>query len=181
MSHSKEDLKVYWNKINYAYPIITDSIFTDCTTTEYEEIHQIITGLGIQVKIRDLVLLHTEKYLRQHVAPLFWSKFTKVEEEIKGFQLFKSAVNDLYEAVSSFAPMLRRLTILNSSCNENKPIYGERDVILGFKQLVTATLLAQLPLDFHVIINHFYKVSFNVFDNEYDNSDMGEDVMCSGC
>lgn len=181
MSHSKDDLKVYWNKTNYAFPILNDVIFSDCTSAEYEEIHEIIIGLGIQVKIRDLVLIHIEKYLRQHVAPLFWSKFTRVEEEIKGFQLFKTAVNELYESVSSFSSMLQRLTILNNSCSDNKPMYGERDVILGFKQLVRATLLSQLPSDFHVIINHFYKVSFNVFDNMYDSSDMGEDVMCSGC
>lgn len=181
MSHNQEDLKVYWNKINYAFPILNDTVFTDCSTAEYEEIHDIITGLGIEVKIRDLVQIHIEKYIRQHVVPLFWSKFSKVEEELKGFQLFKSAVNDLYESVSSFAAMLRRLAILNNTCSDNKPIYGERDVNLGFKQLVRATLLSQLPLDFHVIINHFYKVSFNVFDNEYEHSDMGEDVMCSGC
>ncbi|CAB3246135.1 unnamed protein product [Arctia plantaginis] len=181
MSYKKEDLKIYWNKIIYAYPILNDTIFTDCNTAEYDEVQQIIVALNIQMKIRDLVLVHIEKYLRQHVAPTFWSKFMKVDEEVKGFQLFKSAVNDLHDSVSSFSGMLQRLTILNNSCNDNKPIYGEKDVILGFKQLVRATLLSQLPLDFQVIINHFYKVSFNVFDNEYENSDMGEDVMCSGC
>ncbi|XP_059053412.1 anaphase-promoting complex subunit 2 [Achroia grisella] len=181
MSCKSGDLKVYWNKINYAFPILSDSISSDCTDAEYENIQQIIVGLGIQVRIRDLILVHIEKYLRQHIAPPFWSKFVKVEEEIKGFQLFKSAVNDLYEAVSKFYDMLRRLTILNSSCGDNKPIFGEKYVILGFKQLVRATLLSQLPLDYQVIINYFYKVSFNVFDNEYENSDMGEDVMCSGC
>ncbi|KAI5643127.1 cullin family domain-containing protein [Phthorimaea operculella] len=181
MAHKKGDLKVYWNKINYAFPILNDTIFSDCTNTEFEEIQQIIINLGVQARIRDLVLIHIEKYLRQHVAPLFWAKFTKVDEEIKGFQLFKSAVNDLYESVSNFSAMLRRLSALNNCCSDNKPIYGEKDVIPGFKQLLRATLLSQLPLDFHVIINHFYKLSFNVFDNENDSSDMGEDVMCSGC
>lgn len=181
MSHNQEDLKVYWNKIKYAFPILNDTVVTDCSEAEYEEIHEIIIGLGIQVKIRDLVLIHTEKYLRQHVAPLFWSKFTKVEEKIKGFQLFKSAVNDLYESVSSFAPILQRLTILNNSCNDNKPIYGEKDITLGFNQLVRATLLSQLPLDFHVLINHFYNVSFKVFDNEINHPVKGEEVICTGC
>ncbi|KAM3962548.1 anaphase promoting complex subunit morula [Aphomia sociella] len=181
MSCKTGDLKVYWNKINYAFPILSDGIFSDCTSAEYEEIQRIIVCLSIQVRIRDLVLVHIEKYLRQHVAPSFWSKFVKVVEEIKGFQLFKSAVNDLYETVSSFHNMLQKLAILNNSCGDNKPIFGEKNVILGFKQLLRATLLSQLPLDYHVIINHFYKVSFNVFDCEYDNSDMGEEVMCSGC
>ncbi|XP_053613327.1 anaphase-promoting complex subunit 2 isoform X2 [Plodia interpunctella] len=181
MSHKKGDLKIYWNKINYAFPILNDTTFSDCTSAEYEEIQQIIVGLGIQIRIRDLALVHIEKYLRQHVAPSFWSKFIKAEEEVKGFQLFKSAVNDLYESVSSFQDMLRRLTVLNSSCCDNKPVFGEKDVIMGFKQQIRATLLSQLPLDYHIIINHFYKVSFNVFDNEYEYSDMGEDVMCSGC
>ncbi|XP_028171394.1 anaphase-promoting complex subunit 2 [Ostrinia nubilalis] len=181
MASKTSELKVYWNKINYAFPILNDTIFSDCSCSEYDEIQQMIVGLGIQVKIRDLTLVHIEKYLRQHVAPAFWSKFVKVDEEIKGFQLFKSAVNDLYESVCNFSEMLRRLSILNNSCCDNKPIFGEKDVIMGFKQLIRATLLSQLPLDYHVIINHFYKMSFNVFDNEYENSDMSEDVMCMGC
>ncbi|XP_063627765.1 anaphase-promoting complex subunit 2 [Cydia splendana] len=181
MAHKRAELKVYWNKITYAYPILNDTLFTDCSNAEYDEIQQIIVGLGIAARIRDLVLLHTEKYVRQHITPSFWSKFTVVEEEVKGFQLFKSAVNDLYESVSNFMPMLRRLTILNNSCCVNKPIFGEKDVILGFKQLIRATLLSQLPLDFQVIINHFYKMSFNVFDNENESSDMSEDVTCAGC
>lgn len=181
MTSKSDELKAYWNKINYAFPIINDTLFTECTAVEYEEIQQIIIGLGIQIKIRDLVFVHIEKYLRQHVAPSFWTKFIKAETEVKGFQLFKSAVNDLYESASNLLPMLSNLTILCNSCCDNKLIYGERDVTSGFKQLLRATLLSQLPLDFHVIINHFYKVSFNVFDNEYENSDMSEDVMCSGC
>ncbi|XP_075982939.1 anaphase promoting complex subunit morula [Anticarsia gemmatalis] len=181
MSYKKEELKIYWNKINYAFPILNDTIFSDCDVAEYEEVQQIIIGLGIQIKIRDLVFIHIEKYLRQHVAPMFWAKFMKVEEEVKGFQLFKSAVNELFEAVTNFSGMLQRLSILNNSCSDSKPIYGEKDVVSGFKQLVRATLLSQLPLDFQIIINHFYKVSFNVFDNEYENSDMGEDVICAGC
>lgn len=181
INHKKEDLKLYWNKINYAYPILDDKIFSDCTETEYDEVQVLIVNLGVQIKIRDLVFVHIEKYLRQHVASSFWSKYIKTAEEVKGFQLFKSSVNDLYEAVSSFSPMLQRFTKLNSSCNDNKLIYGEKNLVLGFKQLVRATLLSQLPIDFQCIINQFYKISFNVFDNEYENSDMGEDIMCSGC
>lgn len=181
MSLNTGDLKVYWNKITYAFPVLNDTIFSDCTHSEYDEVQRIIVGLSVEIKIRDLVLIHIEKYLRQHVAPMFWAKFSKVEDERKGFQLFKAAVNDLYDAVSNFSPMLHRLTILNNSCTDHKPIYGEKDVVLGFKQLIRATLLSQLPIDFHIIINHFYKVSFNVFDNEYENNDMGEDIMCAGC
>ncbi|CAK1552273.1 unnamed protein product [Leptosia nina] len=182
MSQKSDELKIYWNKIIYAFPILNDNLSSECTDTEYEEIAHIITGLSIQVKIRDLILVHIEKYLRHNVAPSFWSKFTKIEEEIKGFQLFKSAVNDLYESVNSFSILLRRLTLLNNTCCDNRPIFGERDVIQGFKQLVRATLLSQLPVTFHVIINHFYKLSFNVFDNmkAYEDSFMDEDA-CSGC
>ncbi|XP_046971719.1 anaphase-promoting complex subunit 2 [Vanessa cardui] len=181
MTEKNDELKIYWNKIMYAFPILNDSLYTDCTAAEYEEIQQIIVGLGVQITIRDLIFVYIEKYLRQHVAPSFWAKFTKAEEEVKGFQLFKSAVNDLYESASNFLPILSNLKILCNSCGDNKSIFGERDVTSGFKQLLRATLLSQLPLDFQVIINHFYKISFNVFDNEYENSEMGEDVMCSGC
>ncbi|KAG7298075.1 hypothetical protein JYU34_018845 [Plutella xylostella] len=181
MSYSQCDINNCWNKITYAFPILTDTVFTDCTNEEYDEIHRVIVGLGVQIKIRDLILIHIEKYLRQHVAPSFWAKFQNVEEELKGFQLFKSAVNDLYESAANFAGILKRLTTLNNSCCDNKPIFLEKDVTLGFKQLLRSTLLSQLPLNFQVIINHFYKISFNVFDNENETSDMAEDVMCSGC
>ncbi|VVC94836.1 unnamed protein product [Leptidea sinapis] len=181
MSLISDEHKVYWNKINYAFPILNDTIVSDCTDLEYIEVQQIITGLGIQNKIRDLIVTHIEKYVRQQVAPQFWAKFSKVEEEIKGFQLFKSAVNDLYDAVNKFSGMLRRLIILNNSCSDNKTIFGERDVISGFILIIRATLLSQLPVDFNIIIFHFYKLSFNVFDNEYESPDMSEDVMCSGC
>ncbi|KAL4703261.1 hypothetical protein ACJJTC_009236 [Scirpophaga incertulas] len=180
MAHTISELKLYWNRINYAFPILNDTIFSDCSRAEYDEIHQIIIGMGVQHRVRDLILIHIEKYLRQHIAPSFWSKFSKVDEEVKGFQLFKSAVNELYESISNFSEMLGRLSILNSSCCDNKPIFGEKDVILGFKQLIRATLLSQLPLEYHVIINYFYKISFNVFDNENEHSDMG-DIMCAGC
>ncbi|CAG4931749.1 unnamed protein product [Parnassius apollo] len=178
---NKEDLDVYWKKINYAFPILNGTLSSDCTTEEYEEIQEIIVSLGIQIRIRDLVLIHIEKYLRQQVVPSFWSKFIKSDVEVKGFQLFKTAVNDLYESVTNFSAILRKLTLLNNSCSDNMPIFGEKDVLLGFKQLLRATLLAQLPLEFQYIIYFFYKVSFNVFDNEYENSDMGDDVLCSGC
>ncbi|XP_047514873.1 anaphase-promoting complex subunit 2 [Pieris napi] len=183
MSQKSDELKIYWKKIKYAFPILNNTLSTECTDQEYEEITQIIVGLGIQVKIRDLVLVHVEKYLRVYVAPSFWSKFTKVyqikPEDIKAFQLFKSAVNDLYDSVNQFSDMLRRLKHLNNECCDNRPIFGEKDVILGFKQLLRATLLSQLPTTYHIIINHFYELSFNVFDN-MKSSDMDEDI-CLGC
>lgn len=181
MSTKKADLTLYWNKINYAFPILNDTLFTDCNDAEYDEIQQLIVSLGVQIRVRDLILVHVEKYMRQHMAPMFWSKFTKVEDELRGFQLFKSAVNDLYECLASFFVMLKRLSILNASCCDNKLLYGEKDVMPGFKQLVRATLLSQLPLDFSVIIHSFYKLSFNVFDNQYESSDGVEHFMCLGC
>lgn len=177
----KGELEVCWKKINYAFPILNDTIFTECTNEEYEEIQEVIINLGIQIKIRDLVIIYIEKYVRQNTVPSFWGKFVKSDTEVKGFQLFKTAINDLYDSVTNFEPMLRKLSLLNSNCSDNLPIFGERDIILGFKQLLRATLFAQIPLEFQYIIYFFYKVSFNVFDNEYESSDMGEDVMCSGC
>ncbi|XP_068619095.1 anaphase-promoting complex subunit 2 [Battus philenor] len=177
----KGELEVYWNKINYAFPIINGIFYTNCTDEEYEEIQEIIVNLGIQTRIRDLVIIHIEKYVRQQIVPPFWAKFIISDVEVKGFQLFKTAINDIYDSVTNFSPILRKLNLLNNCCPDNMPIFGEKDVILGFKQLLRATLLAQIPLEFQYIVYLFYKVSFNVFDNENDNSDMGEDVMCSGC
>ncbi|GBP16666.1 Anaphase-promoting complex subunit 2 [Eumeta japonica] len=181
MSFTNEELQEHWNKITYAFPILKDTLCTDCTASEYESILTLVTGLGIQVKLRDLIHIHIAKYIRQQLAPAFWNKFVTVDDDMKGFQLFKSAVNDLYESVNSFTNIIQRLTLLNNTCEDYRLKCGERDIASSLKLLIGATLHSQLPLDFQLIINQFYKISFNVFDNEYENSDMGEEMICSGC
>lgn len=181
MSHTETDLQEQWKKINYAFPILNGTVYSDCTSEEFEDVRKIIVGLGLQHTIRDLVLIRMAKFVRQHIAPEFWSKFTTTDDEIRGFQLFKSAVNDLYNAVDSFSNMVNRVDILNMNCTDNKPIFGEKTAILGFKQIVRSVILSQIPIHFQIIINHFYKVSFPVFDTTIWADASLEEVTCIGC
>lgn len=183
MSHSKSDLSLYWSKITYAFPILVDSLKSDCSCVEFRDIIQMIVGLGVHAKIRDLVIIRIEDYLRRRLVPEFWVHFTKNDDDLKGFQIFERAINDLYNAVIEFSDILKRLQALNDVCSDNKLLFAEKNVILGFKQILRASLLSQIPLDYQVIIEQFYKISFNAFDNETvgNDSEMSEDTCCPGC
>lgn len=174
-----------WLQIVNAFPVLESKLDSECSTEQFQYVATCIGEMNIGTKIINAILSSIETYLRKFVAPKFWKNFVKTTEEIKGFELFKAAVNDLYEVLSHFAPTLERLEKLHSLYPEKKQIFGEKDVMSGFKQIVKATLLSQLPLDFQNIINHFYKISFNVFcfaDNDNEQCEIGEDLLhCNGC
>lgn len=61
--------------------------------------------------------------------------------------------------------MLKRLErLVEISCSKGS-FYGENNILGQFKLIVRATLLSQLALNHEVIIEHFYKIAFNVFCN----------------
>ncbi|XP_077299821.1 anaphase promoting complex subunit morula [Arctopsyche grandis] len=175
-----------WQQVVYAFPVLSSELDSDITLEEFQYVATYLGEMNLTSKIIDVILSNIEAYLRKFVAPEFWKVFLHEREEaIKGFELFESAVEDLYDVLSRFGPMLERLEKLYELCPEKKLLFGESDVIAGFKQIVRATLLSQLPLDFQHIIEDFYKISFNVFcfaDTDSDQCELGEDMIhCGGC
>lgn len=129
--------------------------------------------------VEDIVIDHVEQYTYLDVAPAFWEKFESTEDNQRGFELFKSAVDDLYIKFTEFLPVIKKLEYLRQ--NKDADLSSESDMETRFKLIVRATLFSQLPLCHERIIEQFYKIAFNVFCNS-DNSSQGKLVhtlMCS--
>lgn len=179
-----------WAKVSRAFPILENTLYSDCSPTEFEEVLKILVDMKMESSIKDVILSSIEVYLRQRIVPEFWRKFTTFCDDMEGFQRFKNAVKELYDNLYCFIPMLERLDKLNELCLPKKCIYGESYVMAGFKQLVRATLFSQLPLDFQHIVYNFYKISLNVFcfadeqaQRDSDQSDSADNDVspCGGC
>lgn len=125
--------------------------------------------------VEDVVIHHIEQYIRWHVAPAFWKKFENTDDSQQGFELFKSAVDALYTSLTEFLPSLKRLEYMKQDNMCSKSNTGN-DIRSRFKLIVRATLLSQLPLCHECIIEHFYKIAFNVFCNS-DNSSQGKSLI----
>lgn len=176
----EEKPRIEWEIVTRAFPILRKdrSLLLECSNEEYLRIEKVIVEVNYQSKIRDHVFLRLEDHIRRVVVPPFWSLFTKIENEMVGFQTFKSAVFELHQAVSECTPLLNRLTLLSKTTKDKKTYYGEKEVIKGFKIVLKGALLAELPRYYHVITGLFLKIAFNVFDNENRNSD---NFICAGC
>ncbi|XP_049784564.1 anaphase-promoting complex subunit 2 isoform X1 [Schistocerca cancellata] len=138
--------------------------------------------------LEDLVLSRIQKILRQKIAPEFWSKFSGSEGENEGFGRFKDAVNNLYNRLHQFLPVLEKLEKLHDlSASKNHLAFGQRSVVEEFKVLLRATLHSQLPLNHSAITEDFYRRSFKVFCNsdktesDIDEVADSENVVCGGC
>lgn len=147
----------------------------ECTEEEFANLVKILQFLGSTQYVIEIVIHNIEQYIRCHVAPVFWEKFQYTEDGQRGFELFKSAVDDLYTNLTEFLPILKKLEYLRQNKGETLPpsVEDDIDIEAQFKLIVRATLLSQLPLCHECIIEHFYKIAFNVFCNS-DNSSQGK-------
>lgn len=138
---------------------------------------EILQFVGSSHYIIEIVINNIEQYIRCHVAPTFWEKFEYTKDGQRGFELFKSAVDSLYANLTEFLPTLKKLEYLRQNRGEDlRPLcinVRDIDIEARFKLIVRATLLSQLPLCHECIIEHFYKIAFNVFCNS-DNSSQGK-------
>lgn len=144
-----------------------------CTEEEAEDILANIRMLNLVPLVDDVVIHNIEQYIRWHVAPMFWKKFENTEDSRRGFELFKSAVDDLYTSLTEFLPLLKRLEYLKQDKNDRNTSTTSDNIQAQFKLIVRATLLSQLPLCHKCIVEHFYKIAFNVFCNT-DNLSQGK-------
>lgn len=147
----------------------------ECTEEEFANFVKISQFLKTTRYVIKIVIHNIEQYIRCHVAPAFWEKFEYTEDGQRGFELFKSAVDGLYANLTEFLPILKKLECLRQNQDETplSSVEGETNIETQFKLIVRATLLSRLPLCHECIIEHFYKIAFNVFCNS-DNSAQGK-------
>ncbi|XP_011153030.1 anaphase-promoting complex subunit 2 [Harpegnathos saltator] len=183
MEYALDDLFTW---IKRAFPMPNTEIEDECTEEEVEDILINIRALNIISFVEDLVIHDVEQYIRWHVAPMFWKKFKNTEDSQQGFELFKTAVDDLYTSLTKFLPLLKRLEYLKQDKNDKDMLTTSSNIQAQFKLTVRATLLSQLPLCHECIVGHFYKIAFNVFCNtdnlsqEKEETSLNE-VQCTGC
>ncbi|XP_032682669.1 anaphase-promoting complex subunit 2 isoform X2 [Odontomachus brunneus] len=180
-----------FNRIERAFPIGKGKVHLIyiedvCTEEEAEDILANIRALNLAHLVEDLVIHKIEQYIRWCVAPTFWKKFENTEDSQRGFELFKSAVDDLYTSLTEFLPLLKRLEHLKQDKHDKDLTIISNNVQAQFKLIVRATLLSQLPLFHECIVEHFYKIAFNVFCNTDNLSQNNEvlslnEVQCTGC
>lgn len=115
--------------------------------------------------IECLIFEKIEEDLRQNIVPYFWNKFIGRENEIDGFEKFKSAVDYLYDALIKYLPTIEQMKVMRNETSTSHKIHGEVSLINSFKVVVRSTLYSQLPLYHQVVTKDFYRVSFIVFCN----------------
>ncbi|XP_020294195.1 anaphase-promoting complex subunit 2 isoform X2 [Pseudomyrmex gracilis] len=181
-STNREDVL---KKIEYAFPILNGKIEDDtCTENEFAEIVESVRSLNSTQFVEDIVVHHVERYIRSHVAPAFWEKFENTEDNQRGFELFKSAVDGLYASLTKILPIFKKIDYLRR--NKDAALdasNGRNETEAQFRLIVRVTLLSQLPLGHEHIVEQFYKIAFNVFCNS-DNSaqEMStNEIECTGC
>lgn len=146
----------------------------ECTEEEFTNLTKDVQRLKLTQFIEDIVIHHIEQYIRWHVAPIFWEKFKNTEDSQQGFELFKSAIDDLYTSLTEFLPLVKKLEYLRQNDEDNGDMLNAKNNIQSkFKLIVRAILLSQLPLCHECITEHFYKIAFNVFCNS-DNLSQGK-------
>ncbi|XP_011163041.2 anaphase-promoting complex subunit 2 isoform X2 [Solenopsis invicta] len=197
MAETGEKPKDFFLQLERAFPIIKGqfrsqdthndvSIQEECTEEEFANLVEIVQFIGSSHYIIEIVIHNIEQYIRCHVTPAFWEKFEYTQDGQRGFELFKSAVDGLYASLTECLPTLKKLEYLRQNRGKDlqslRPIRDNIDIEARFKLIVRATLLSQLPLRHECIVEHFYKIAFNVFCNSDNLSQesMGE-IQCTGC
>lgn len=152
-------------------------IQVECTEEEFTKLVERPQIHKSKQCIINLVIDCIELYIRAHIAPEFWMKFTYTENGQHGFELFKSAVDGLYDSLMEFLPILKKLEYLRRNVGGTlASTEANIDTEAQFKLIVRAILLSRLPLYYECIIEHFYKIAFNVFCNS-DNSSQGKFIF----
>lgn len=126
---------------------------------------QELRNLKIHLIFIQHIFTQIETYIRQQVAPLFWSKFQIQNNAQNTSNNFQDSVTYLYDFVKSFQPQLQRLDYMRKSCDTVQLIYGESDTLEAFLVILRATLFSQKVLDYEVVVHDFYDKAFKVFAN----------------
>lgn len=137
---------------------------------DIEHVIRELSALGLCESVYESAFIEFDFILRQQIVPRFWKHFESVPDPDTGFYNFQLAVHELYSDFSRAQEVLRRLTLFRQVCrlkNQEKVAKSEEAT---FDELFRSVLLSQLAANFNDIVYAFYKVSFRIFANSYDNN-----------
>ncbi|XP_024894051.1 anaphase-promoting complex subunit 2 [Temnothorax curvispinosus] len=177
----------FFDQLDHVFPIVRGKVKEECTEEEFMNLVEVIQFFKSTYYVIEIVIHNIEQYIRCYVAPAFWKNFEYTEDGQRGFELFKSAVDDLYEHLMEFLPVLKKLEYLRQNKGAECSLPSGKDDIdieARFRLIVRATLLSQLPLCHECIIGHFYKIAFNIFcilDNSSQADMSASEIQCTRC
>lgn len=128
--------------------------------------------------VQSLIVARIEKYIREKVAPEFWSYFPKPLDCNEGFVKFYECVELLYNCYMQFSQLMIKLDLLRSYADIKTPIYNEKTAVDALKLIIRAVLLSQLPTTHKYIIENFYKTALKKEENKNNDS---FDETCAIC
>lgn len=143
---------------------------TSVGNEDIEHVIRELSALGLCESVYESAFIEFDFILRQQIVPRFWKHFESVPDPDTGFYNFQLAVHELYSDFSRAQEVLRRLTLFRQVCrlkNQEKVAKSEEAT---FDELFRSVLLSQLAANFNDIVYAFYKVSFRIFANSYDNN-----------
>ncbi|XP_024081276.1 anaphase-promoting complex subunit 2 isoform X2 [Cimex lectularius] len=170
-----------------AFPILNDD-FNPPLLSE-DECRFLENGLresDLLCLVEDLIIDKIEEHLRTWIVPEFWQEF-QLPSIDSGFERFKFTVHKLHQRYCQFIPVFQRLEDMRKRLEVQREIYGEENLWVVLKYIITSTLQSQLPVRSHKnIVEEFYKLSFKVFyhfdKSNRDMNESGEDgLQCGGC
>ncbi|CAD7078540.1 unnamed protein product [Hermetia illucens] len=182
------DIDAVWERTCKVFPILKKTLSeTSVGNEDIEHVIRELSALGLCESVYESAFIEFDFILRQQIVPRFWKHFESVPDPDTGFYNFQLAVHELYSDFSRAQEVLRRLTLFRQVCrlkNQEKVAKSEEAT---FDELFRSVLLSQLAANFNDIVYAFYKVSFRIFANSYDNNDQDEfaedmiELNCNGC
>lgn len=161
--------------MNKIFPILPDAKIVDegypLSEQDVFEIMSVIKQRNLTEIIQGLIIVNLDKHARTQIAPQFWNYF-KCEEIDKDLWTtqFSTAVDFLFNSYKDLEPLAHRLDTLRKNTDYTKPIYpAVYSAPEAVKIIIRASLLAQIPLDYGRIVEHFYQTGLNIEDPDNES------------
>lgn len=157
------------------------------SNSDFEHVVSELSRLDLAESIYETIYYDIQTVLMHQTVPEFWKHFKTSPDDddnaCVGFDKFQIAISWLCNEYSKFQKLLERTVDFKNMCkfkNEPNRIRNDMDY---FDLLFRAALLSQIPLNFHKIVDQFYKIVLNVLSNGNTDGGVIEGAVfkCEGC
>lgn len=173
------DYKTAWLVLNQTFPILSNPLVLPEQESENIplDVLNIIKMLNLNTQIETIIIRNIETRLRKTVVPEFWSHFQKTADI--NYRDFYQAISMLFQHFVKFETIMNKLGILRNAMGSNKPIYNLNCLHDVLRLILRASLLAQIPNDYQLIISNFYETALKMMESEICDVCLQQTYDCS--
>ncbi|XP_030745071.1 anaphase-promoting complex subunit 2 [Sitophilus oryzae] len=155
-----------WSICQKVFPLLKDNNYIEepFQQVEFEELCNFVKKTETQKPLQALVCKKIEKELWNRVVPEFWSYFKDHSDNKKGFELFYTAVDTLYNNYKRLNNIILTLDIFRQRTNLFEVPYNEKTIYNFLKLTLRSALFAQLQVDYQTITKDFYETALRMQD-----------------